>query len=55
MAEMLRAAEDGGNLIMDVHLAALAAEHGITLCSSDGDFARFPGLKWLNPLKPARA
>lgn len=37
-------------LIPDAHLAALAIEHGVTLCSSDGDFARFPGLKWENPL-----
>ena len=43
-------AVDGGNLVADAHLAALAIEHGLTLCSSDGDFARFPGLKWLNPL-----
>ena len=40
----------GPNLIPDAHLAALAIEHGLTLCSTDGDFARFPGLKWLNPL-----
>lgn len=38
------------NLVPDAHLAALAVEHGLTLCSTDGDFARFPGLKWLNPL-----
>lgn len=38
------------NLIPDAHLAALAIEHGLTLCSSDGDFARFPGLRWENPL-----
>ena len=25
------------------HLAALAIEHGLILCSTDGDFARFPG------------
>jgi predicted nucleic acid-binding protein len=31
-------------------LATLAIEHGLTLCSTDGDFARFPGLKWRNPL-----
>jgi toxin-antitoxin system PIN domain toxin len=37
-------------LVPDAHLAALAIEHGLTLCSSDGDFARFPGLTWLNPL-----
>jgi toxin-antitoxin system PIN domain toxin len=37
-------------LVPDAHLAALAIEHGLTLCSTDGDFARFPGLKWQNPL-----
>jgi len=39
-----------GNLIPDAHLATLATEHGLTLCSTDGDFACFPGLRWLNPL-----
>jgi len=39
-----------GDLISDAHLAALAIEHGLTLCSTDGDFARFRGLKWMNPL-----
>ena len=38
------------NLVPDAHLAALAMEHGLVLCSTDGDFARFPGLRWLNPL-----
>jgi toxin-antitoxin system PIN domain toxin len=38
------------NLIQDAHLAALAIEHGLMLCSTDGDFARFPGLRWSNPL-----
>lgn len=37
-------------LVPDAHLAALAIEHGLTLHSTDGDFARFPGLKWQNPL-----
>lgn len=37
-------------LIPDAHLAALAIEHGLTLCSADTDFARFPGLRWENPL-----
>jgi predicted nucleic acid-binding protein len=32
------------------HLAALAVEHGLTLCSTDGDFARFRSLRWLNPI-----
>lgn len=39
-----------GELIMDAHLAALAIEHGLTLCSTDRDFARFTGLKWRNPI-----
>ena len=39
-----------GNLVPDAHLAALAIEHGLLLCSTDGDFARFPGLRWENPL-----
>jgi predicted nucleic acid-binding protein len=30
--------------------SALAIEHGCVLCSTDGDFARFPGLEWQNPL-----
>jgi toxin-antitoxin system PIN domain toxin len=38
------------NLVADAHLAALAIEHGLTLCSTDGDFGRFPGLRWENPL-----
>ena len=39
-----------GNLVPDAQLATLALEHGLTLCSTDGDFARFPGLAWRNPL-----
>ena len=37
-------------LVPDAHLAALAIEHGLALCSTDGDFAKFPGLDWRNPL-----
>ncbi len=40
----------GGNLVTDAHLAALAIEHNCELHSNDTDFARFPGLKWINPL-----
>jgi predicted nucleic acid-binding protein len=39
-----------GNLVPAAHIAALAIEQGLTLCSSDRDFARFPGLRWENPL-----
>ena len=40
----------GSKLIPDAHLAALAMEHGLALCSNDGDFARFKGLRWINPV-----
>ena len=39
------------NLVPDVHLAALAVEHGLELCSTDGDFARFRDVRWVNPLE----
>jgi uncharacterized protein len=38
------------DVLPDAHLAALAIEHGLVLCSTDGDFSRFPGLNWRNPL-----
>jgi predicted nucleic acid-binding protein len=38
------------DLVNDAHLAALAIEHGLTLCSADRDFSRFSGLRWENPL-----
>lgn len=39
-----------GALTSDAVLAALAMEYGATLISTDRDFARFPQLKWQNPL-----
>ncbi len=41
----------GGNLTTDAHLAALAIEYNAELVSTDTDFARFPGLRWFNPLR----
>lgn len=40
-----------GNLTTDAHLAALAMEYQAELHSTDTDFARFPGLRWRNPLE----
>lgn len=37
-------------LVMDADLAALAIEHGASLCTNDRDFSRFPGLKIINPI-----
>lgn len=39
-----------GQLTSDASLVVYAIEHRATLCSNDGDFARFPGLIWRNPL-----
>lgn len=50
LRELLEPAGAAGNLTTDAHLAAVAIEHGAVLCTADGDFARFSGLKWLNPL-----
>ena len=50
LRDQLGVAGAGGNLTSDAHLAALAIEHKAELCSCDGDFARFPALRWRNPL-----
>jgi hypothetical protein len=39
-----------GNLVHDAHLAAIAIEHGLDVCSADTDFARFREIRWTNPL-----
>jgi len=36
--------------VSDAHLAALAIAHGAELNSCDTDFARFAGLRWVDPL-----
>lgn len=43
-----------GDLTTDAHLAALAIEYGAELASTDTDFARFPRLRWFNPLGKRR-
>lgn len=40
-----------GNLTTDAHLAVLAMERGYVLYSTDADFARFSGLRWVNPCR----
>ena len=49
-SSLLRGVGTAGNLTTDAHLAALAIERGLILQTTDADFARFPGLKWNNPL-----
>jgi toxin-antitoxin system PIN domain toxin len=51
--EIFSTARMSSRFVMDAHLAALAIEHGLTLCSNDRDFARVPKLRWVNPLEAA--
>ncbi len=37
-------------LITDAAIAAIAIEYGAVVHTNDRDFARFPGLRWVNPL-----
>lgn len=47
---LLESLGTAGNLTTDAHLAALAIEHQAELHSTDADFARFSGLRWINPV-----
>ena len=51
LAPLLTQSQIKGPLVTDAHLAAIALEHGAILCSSDGDFSRFPNLRWHDPLQ----
>jgi toxin-antitoxin system PIN domain toxin len=50
LTELITRHELTGNLIPDAILAALAIEHGLTICSADSDFARFDEVTWTNPV-----
>lgn len=47
---LIRRHQVRANLVPDAHLAALAIEHGLKVCSADTDFARFTEVTWVNPL-----
>ena len=46
---LCRRAAASGNLVHDAWYAALAIEAGCEWVTTDGDFARFPGLRWRRP------
>jgi uncharacterized protein len=50
LRDLVREGQTAGPLVMDAVIAAIALEHGATLCTTDRDFSRFSGLKWTNPL-----
>lgn len=49
--EALEQLGTAGTLTTDAHLAAMAMERGYVLYSTDTDFARFAGLRWVNPCR----
>jgi hypothetical protein len=51
LRELILTRGAAGNAITDAALAAIAIEHAATLASTDRDFRRFSGLKWVNPLE----
>ena len=46
---LCRAVGARGNLIPDAYFAALAIESGSEWITTDGDYGRFPGLRWRRP------
>jgi uncharacterized protein len=50
LRQMMFEGQAFGPLVSDAQIAALTIENGAVLYSSDRDFARFPGLRWVNPL-----
>ena len=51
LRELLNDTGAAGNLVTDAYLAALSISNGAKLVSCDNDFARFPKLRWQNPLQ----
>jgi len=53
---VVRQSGAAGNLIHDAHIVAVCLEHGVTeLVTGDRDFARFTGLRIVNPFLPERS
>lgn len=50
-SSMLIDGQATGNLVMDAHLAAMAASCGAELASTDRDFSRFSGIRTVDPLR----
>ena len=50
LCRLLEATGTAGNLTSDAHIATLALERGAAVYSTDHDFARFPGVRHVNPL-----
>lgn len=51
LQEALQGLGTAGNLTTDAHLATLARQRGYVLYTTDADFSRFSGLRWVNPCR----
>jgi toxin-antitoxin system PIN domain toxin len=50
MASLAEKSRARGANLTDAFIAAIAIEHGAVVHTADRDFARFPGVRWHNPL-----
>ncbi|MBT3271736.1 MAG: PIN domain-containing protein [Spirochaetales bacterium] len=51
LGHVIRSRALTGNDLPDAHLAAIALEHGLVLCSTDSDFAKYRDITWENPIE----
>src|SRR6185312_2800995 len=52
-SRLLAESRVSGRSVTDAEIAAVTMEYGGELQTNDRDFARFPGLRWRNPLAKA--
>jgi toxin-antitoxin system PIN domain toxin len=50
LRQLILGGRASGPLVSDAEIAAITIEHGAVLHTTDRDFARFPSLRWKNPL-----
>jgi len=50
LRQMILEGRASGPLVSDAEIAAITIEQGAVLHTTDRDFARFPGLRWKNPI-----
>ena len=55
LAQLIEATRPASRGIAGLHLAALAMENGLTVVSADVGFDQMPGVRRVNPLRPAAA
>jgi toxin-antitoxin system PIN domain toxin len=49
--DLCERAQARGNLVLDAYFAAMAIESSCEWITTDRDYTRFPGLRWVHPLE----